>query len=173
MLVYWCSCDVFWNKLFCHNLQSFYYICCFWAICFCSIVSFTIFLVFPEVSLYTSLHGLPRDVFLQYCFHEFFSFLITAWSFFFSSMYWFFQFSPSSSLFSVCWYLLSAIVLFHIILRASIHQGTDFPFAVVFGEFRCLNIFFHVDCVVSSNFSINSLYIFDLLSLCSVFCLFL
>ena len=94
---------------------------------------------------------------LQYCFHEFiFSFLIAAWYLIFPSMYSFFLFSLSVSLFSVRWnLLLSALVFFLISMRVSVHQGTDFPFVVVFHDFESLNVFLHVGCIVSSNFSIN------------------
>lgn len=119
---------------------------------FCSVVSRTVFRVFPDASLYVWFYGLLGDV-LQYCFYEFiFSLLIAAWYFFFPSMYWFFLLSPSFSLFIVLWDL-TAFVLFLIVVRASVHHGTDFPFAVVFGDFRYL---LHVDCIVSSIFSINT-----------------
>ena len=65
----------------------------------------------------------------------------------------FIPFSLEFLLFSIRCYLLSAFVLFITFLRSSVQQGTDHSFAVVVGEFRCLNISLHVDCVVSSNFS--------------------
>jgi len=58
-------------------------------------------------------------------------------------------------------------------LRASVHQGIDFPFAVTLGEFRRLNVFLHVACIVASNFSINTPVSSVLLTLCSFSCLFL
>ena len=85
-----------------------------------------------------------------------------------------FLFFLSSSLFSVRWYLLlSAFVLFLNVVRASVHQGTDFSFANVCGKFRCLSVTLHVNCIVSSNFSINSPMSFVLSTVLSVSHLFL
>ena len=140
----------FWDGLFYHELQCFY-VCCFEPSGFCSVVSVTGYHVFPEASLYASFRGLDGDIMLQYCFHEFiFSFLISAWYFFFPSMYWFFLTSLSSSLCIVRWYpFLSAFIFILSNARASVHRETGFPLAVLFGEFKHLNFFFHVDCTVS------------------------
>jgi len=70
---------VFWNELFYLIFNVSFMFAVFEPSVFCSIVSFTVFLVFPEESLYASFRGLPGDVVLQYCFHEFFFFLINAW----------------------------------------------------------------------------------------------
>jgi len=134
---------------------------------FCSVVIVSLFLVLPEASLYTSFHGLDRDVAVQCCFHEFiFSFLMAAWYSVFALVYWFFLLSLSSLLFFVlCYSLLRAFVLFLIMLRASIHQGTDLPLTFGFGLFKWLHVFLHVNCIVSLNFAMNCL-----ISFCSVNC---
>jgi len=98
-----------------------------------------------------------RYVMLQYYISEFiFSFLIANLYNFSLRCTGLFPFSLKFSLFSFRCYLLSAFVLFLTFLRASVQQGTDQTFAVVFGEFRCLKISLHVDCVVASKFSINT-----------------
>ena len=118
---------------------------------FRSVVIVLLLRTFPFASLYTWDHGLKDGVTLQYLFHELnFSFLLSKWYFFFSSKCLCFLLSLNSSLFIVLWYSLNAFILFRIIVRLSVHQGTDF-FFVLFPVIIVLKVLLHADCIASVN----------------------